>query len=282
MRRRAGGLAHVFLRQAHEIRLAVRVLPPPAVEPFDREHLDVVEYQRLAARDGESVSCQDFQTQPFILDRFAQIEFHVPDQAHRLLEHVRRGGCALRPTPLPIEVQQGSLFLRPGDRDAKGVVVGAGAILRCWRYDAPQQLGDVRLGQRRGLYRRYLPGGRAIGKDLQSAHAIAAHFGEQIEGFGRVDPVVACSAFPDDRAVWKQVFKISANGIAAMRGVAGFERQRQRQRSTLLRGDPFVVVLQSFSTMGVIGPGSHEQAIHPQTQDPRVRASAHRSPIRTR
>ena len=78
--RRASGLAHVFLGQAHEPVALGRQLP---VEPLHDERDLVAEFRDFTSGHGELKAAENLHAEPLVLDRVLHVELQVADEAQR-------------------------------------------------------------------------------------------------------------------------------------------------------------------------------------------------------
>src|SRR6266403_381913 len=154
--------------------------------------------------------------------------------SHSLSTESDKSSCSPPPAmPSVTDAKQRCLLLRPGNRDAKVLIVlGLGTERAGRRWDGAQDRLDVLCFEQFRF--DPVPPDRSLSwwHQLHRAHAVAPYCLQKIESLGRSNVVPAAHSFPDLRIVRQQVVEVIAD-----EGRCDFPRcshwQRQGQRSKL-------------------------------------------------
>ena len=106
-----------------------------------------------------------------VLDAVRQVN-SVRQLSDLRFEDMRGRGRAVRHLPFAVPIKQGGLFLRSGKRNAEFLIVAnAERVSR----EIADDLCHLFIAQLASVDSSSLPGGHALGKELQRADAIPAH-----------------------------------------------------------------------------------------------------------
>ena len=117
----------------------------------------------------------------------------------------------------------------------------------------------------------------AVRQDLQCAYTVPTDLGQQVEGIRGLGVEAAGRPCPDVLTVWQQVVEVGPNYLTAMGGGSRREWQGKRQRPSLRRGFPSLVVFKDVFAADTQPPCADEAPIHPQAQRASARSTCNRA-----
>ena len=135
-----------------------------------------------------------------------------------------------RQLPLIVDPEKGGLFLYPGNRDAKVILIGIQAERIGSQGSQPG--GNLVIGDRPVFHFCRIAGIRAFRHEAQRAHAIAPDDGQQIKDAGAFGMLARRDFFPDGAIIGQQAIEVAGRTLPdQIRSDSGMDREMGNARS---------------------------------------------------